>query len=178
MKFRSLLVSLLCLFAIAAHPSTQPVVPLAEIGSLDDLAKQPLITLSSGETVRLGIGPMDADQKPRRSFLRWIMEDYVEHVGDGSISVVAAQPVALSVVKAVNGVASSRGSNIWRIDYDSEGQLDEIFQSLIDAKIAFATGHGWPPSEIAEMLRAKGRIHGVIRVASWFGPNQQTVQEL
>jgi len=49
--------------AAAAAPTTRP---LAEIASLDELAKQPLIALPTGEKVRIGTAPYDAEQGPWR----------------------------------------------------------------------------------------------------------------
>lgn len=106
------------------------------------------------------------------------MEDYVKQIGARSLQIVARAPTNAKVIRDLGGVASSASADTWRIDYDTEDQLAKVVQALRDANLAFEGGNaGWPPAAVAELLRDKGKIHGVIREASWSGPNQQLVQD-
>ena len=106
------------------------------------------------------------------------MQDYVKQIGDRSVQVVARTPTNAKVIQNLGGVASPAGADTWRIDDDTEDQLAKVLQSLRDADVAFEGGSaGWPPAAVAEMLRDKGKVHGIIREASWLGPNQQVVQD-
>jgi hypothetical protein len=106
------------------------------------------------------------------------MEDYVKQIEERSVQVVARTPSNTNAIGGIGGVADSKGADTWRIDYDTEDQLADLLQALQDAGLAFAGGSaGWPPAAVAEMLRDKGKLHGVIREATWSGPDQQTVRD-
>jgi|ERR1017187_3394213 hypothetical protein len=107
------------------------------------------------------------------------MEDYVKQIDERSVQVVALTPGNIKAIGGLGGVAGSTSADTWRIDYDTEDQLANLLQALRDAGLAFAGGSaGWPPAAVAEMLRDKGKLHGVIREAIWLGPNQQIVRDL
>lgn len=105
------------------------------------------------------------------------MGDFVEHIGDCSIRVVA---LSLAAVQIVEGLGGTRGVGVdaWRIDYDDEDQLALILQRLRDSDFAFSGGSsGWQPGEIAEYLREKGKLRGVINAIVYVGPGQATMQD-
>jgi hypothetical protein len=107
------------------------------------------------------------------------MEDYVKQIEERSVQVVARTPGNIKAIGSLCGAAGSTSADTWRIDYDTEDQLASLLQALRDAGLAFAGGSaGWPPAAVAEMLRDKGKLHGVIREATWLGSNQQIVQDL
>jgi hypothetical protein len=106
------------------------------------------------------------------------MEDYVKQIEERSVHLVARTHGKIKIVHDLGGVSSSTSGDTWRIDYDTENQLVSLLQALRDAGLAFAGGSaGWPPAAVAEMLRDKGKLHGVIREATWLGPSQQVVHD-
>lgn len=105
------------------------------------------------------------------------MTDYVKQIGERSVQIIARAAASIGAIQAMGGMSSS-GADTWRIDYDTEEQLAKILQGLRDADVAFAGGSsGWPPAAVAELLREKGKFHGVIKEVSWLGPGQEVVQQ-
>lgn len=104
-------------------------------------------------------------------------DDYVRQIDAGSVAIIARTPSNIQTIAGMGGVADSASADTWRIDYGTEDQLASLLQALRDAGLAFAGGPGWPPSAVAERLRDKGKFHGVIREATWLGPNQQIVRD-
>src|SRR5450631_3049656 len=106
------------------------------------------------------------------------MEDYVKQIEERSVQLVALTHGTIKVVQDLGGVSSSTSGDTWRIAYDTENQLATLLQALRDAGVPFSGGSaGWPPAAVAEMLRDKGKFHGVFREATWLGPNQQVIQD-
>ncbi len=106
-----------------------------------------------------------------------LIEDYIQQVQERSVQLIARTHDTIQIARDLGGVSSSTTADAWRIGYDTEDQLASLLQALRDAGIAFAGGAGWPPAAVAEMLRDKGKLHGVIREATWLGPNQQVIED-
>lgn len=107
-----------------------------------------------------------------------VATDYIKLIGDHSIQVIAHLVVNIKIIQDLGG-ASGPETNMWRIDYHSEDQLAKILQRLRDADLAFAGGSsGWPATAVAQMLRDRGKFHGVITGLFWEGPNKVITQQL
>ena len=105
------------------------------------------------------------------------MEDYVKDIGERSVLVIASKATNLDTIRDMGGTSSSSEKDAWRIEYDNEDQLASILQRLRDVGMAFLGGTaGWPPAGVADLLRDKGKMHGVIREVTWAGPGRQIVR--
>lgn len=106
------------------------------------------------------------------------MEDYVKDIGDRSVLIIARKETNLTAIGELGGASSVSETDAWRIEYDNEDQLATILQRLRDVGMAFLGGHaGWPPAGVADLLREKGKMHGVIREITWVDPEHQMVVE-
>ena len=68
--------------------------------------------------------------------------------------------------------------NIWILPYANEQQLILYLDKLRKANFLFSGGHGWPPSEIFQLLRERGLLAGTIREVVWTKPGSIIIREV
>lgn len=102
----------------------------------------------------------------------------MKDIGERSVLIIAREEINKEAIKDCGGTSSSSETDAWRVEYDSEDQLASILQRLRDVGMAFLGGNtGWSPAGVADLLREKGKIHGIIRELTWANPARQVVVE-
>lgn len=108
---------------------------------------------------------------------RTITHNFVEWIGGEKVRVSLVDGSGADTVSKLGGKFPLFSRAKAELPYRTEAKLHQILQKLRDDGFAFVGGPaGWPPAEVFEDLREKGKVSGDFLEIVWFDPETTSVK--